>query len=125
MQPIHQSDVTRALLAALDREWAPGSASVVVAGPEPLPYAALVAAVAHAAGMARPRVLAVPAAPLIALAPLSAVLPGLPRVRGAELRRLLEDKAFDVAPMRALLGVAPIGLAQGLAATFGLGQELP
>ena len=45
-------------------------------------------------------------------------LPVLPRVRVAELRRLLEDKAFDVGPMRAELGVVPIGLAEGMRRTF-------
>ena len=36
-----------------------------------------------------------------------------------EVRRLGEDKSFDIAPMRALLGVEPIGLLEGLARTFG------
>ncbi len=122
VQPVFQGDVTRALLAALGRDWAPGAAAVVLCGPEPLPYAAFVAAVARAAGMAPPLVLPVPAAPLIALSPLTAVLPRVPRVRAAELRRLGEDKAFDPGPMRRVLGVEPVGLAEGLALTFGAGR---
>ncbi len=121
VQPIHQSDVTRAVLAALARDWPPAAPPVVIAGPEPLPYAALVAAVAAACGLPAPRILAVPAAPLRLVAPLTAILPGVPRVRAAELRRLLEDKAFDVGPMRDRLGVVPIGLREGLAATFAGG----
>ena len=35
-----------------------------------------------------------------------------------EIRRLTEDKAFDIAPMRADLGVDPMPLEQGLALTF-------
>ena len=117
VQPIHQDDVTRAVRAALDRAW-DGPASLVIAGPEPRAYADFVRAVASAAGLGPPRIVAVPAALLRALAPFTRLLPGLPTVRGAELRRLLEDKAFDIAPMRATLGIEPIPLAEGLARTF-------
>jgi hypothetical protein len=41
-----------------------------------------------------------------------------PPVRPEEIRRLLEDKAFDIAPMRMLLGVDPVALTKGLALTF-------
>jgi hypothetical protein len=39
-------------------------------------------------------------------------------IQPAEIRRLMEDKAFDIAAMRAELGVEPISLAAGLALTF-------
>ena len=35
-----------------------------------------------------------------------------------EIRRLTEDKAFDIGPMRAVLRVEPVPLAEGLARTF-------
>lgn len=117
VQPIFQGDVTRALRSALDVAWK-GPHTLVIAGPDPLPYAAFLRAVARAAGVTPPPVLPVPAAPLMALAPLSRLLPGLPVVRAAEIRRLLEDKAFDIAPMTAALGLRPVPLAEGLAATF-------
>jgi len=117
VQPIHQSDVTRALRAALDREWM-GPDAIVIAGPEPLPYAGFVRAVARVAGLREPRIVDVPAGLLLALAPLTA-LPFLPRIRAAEIRRLLEDKAFSISRMRASLDVDPISLAAGLALTFG------
>ena len=117
VQPIHQSDVTRCLRAALDRAW-DGPACIVIAGPEPVPYAEFVRAVARAAGLAAPRIVSVPPALLLAMAPLTA-LPLLPRVRASEVRRLLEDKAFSIGPMRSRLGVHPITLAAGLALTFG------
>ena len=117
VQPIHQSDVTRAVLAALRREWTAPQA-LVIAGPEPVRYADFLRAVCHAAGFPPPGVVPIPLAPLLAAAPLLRLLPGLPRIRAAELRRLTEDKAFDTGPMRALLGVAPISLAEGLALTF-------
>jgi nucleoside-diphosphate-sugar epimerase len=117
VQPIYQADVTRAIRAALEIAW-PGPEALVIAGPEPITYAAFARAVAAAAGLARPRILPVPAWLLLPLARLSRRLPGLPRVEAAEIRRLLEDKAFDIAPMRARLGVRPISLAEGLARTF-------
>jgi nucleoside-diphosphate-sugar epimerase len=123
VQPIHQSDVTRAILAALGRDW-PGPESMVIAGPDALPYADFVRAIAGAAGLRPLRFVPVPAALLLAAAPLT-LLPGLPRIRGAEIRRLLEDKAFDIAPMRTRLGIDPIPLAQGLAATFAKARPCP
>jgi nucleoside-diphosphate-sugar epimerase len=116
VQPIHQSDVARAILAALSRHW-PAPQSLVIAGPTPLPYAAFIRAVAAAAGLNPPRIVPIPAALLIAATPLT-YLPFLPTIRPAEIRRLLEDKAFDVTPMRRLLGVDAIYLQDGLAQTF-------
>ena len=117
VQPIHQDDVTRCLLAALDRAW-DGPESLVIAGPGALPYREFVRAVALTAGLPPPRIIPVPLFPLQLLAPLTR-LPGLPRVRGAELRRLMEDKAFDIEAMRERLGVEPVSLEAGLAALFG------
>lgn len=117
VQPIHQSDVTRAIRAALDVAWS-GPEALVIAGPSALPYADFVRAIAAAAGLPRPRIVPVPAALLLALAPLTR-LPGLPRIRPAEIRRLLEDKAFGIEAMRSRLGIDPIPLAAGLSLTFG------
>ena len=113
VQPIYQSDVTASILAALEH----GQGAITIAGPEPLPYSAFCAAVAHAAGLAPRSILPIPAALLIAASPLTA-LPFLPRIRPAEIRRLTEDKAFAIDTMRAVLGVAPIPLAEGLRRTF-------
>ena len=117
VQPVHQDDVTRSLRAALDRAW-DGPHALVLAGPEPLAYAAFVRAVAAAAGLGRPRIVPVPGALLQALLPLTR-LPGLPRVRMDELRRLMENKAFSADDMRRMLGVHPILLEHGLRLTFG------
>lgn len=113
VQPIHQSDVTACVLVALRR----GQGAITIAGPEALPYAAFCAAVARAAGLAPRRVLPLPAGLLIAASPITA-LPLLPRIRAAEIRRLTEDKAFDITAMRAELGVNPMPLAEGLRRTF-------
>jgi uncharacterized protein YbjT (DUF2867 family) len=117
VQPIHQSDVTRAIRAALALRW-DGPHSLVVAGPAPLRYADFVRAVAAAAGLPPPRIIGFPLAPLIVAANLSRFLPLLPTIRPAEIRRLTEDKAFDIAPMRALLRFEPVPLENGLALSF-------
>ena len=122
VQPIHQDDVTAALLAALDQNWA-AAESLVIAGPSPVSYADFVRAIALAASLPPPRIVAFPAAPLLAAAWLVKVLPFLPDVEPAEIRRLLEDKAFDIAPARARLGFDPIPLQEGLARTFAAAQH--
>jgi nucleoside-diphosphate-sugar epimerase len=117
VQPIHQGDVTRALLAALRHEWT-AAETIVIAGPAAMPYRDFLRAVAAAAGLRAPPVLPVPALPLRLLAPLTRLVPGLPRIGADEVRRLTEDKAFDIGPMRRILGVEPIPLERGLALTF-------
>ena len=123
VQPIHQSDVTVAIRAALRHPWS-GPHSLVIAGPTAIRYAEFVRAVAAADGQRRPRILPFPAGPLIAAASLPRLMPwgmpwGMPTVRADEIRRLLEDKAFDITPMRETLGIEPISLRDGLARTFG------
>jgi uncharacterized protein YbjT (DUF2867 family) len=122
VQPIHQSDVTRCLRAALVRQWE-APASLVIAGPEPVRYADFVRAIACAAGLRKPFILPFPAAPLILAARLTRHVAALPTVEPAEIRRLVEDKAFDIVLMRNLLRVEPIPLAQGLALTFAPSQD--
>ena len=90
----------------------------MIAGPTPLPYADFVRAVAAAGGTARAAHRRLPAGPLMALAGILRYIPFLPRIRPAEIRRLLEDKSFDVRPMIDTLGFTPIPLHEGLARTF-------
>lgn len=116
VQPIHQSDVTACILAALDHPAAKPE-TLVIAGPAPLSYADFARAIARAAGLHPPRIVSVPPSLLHLAAPL-ARLAFLPRIGADEIRRLLEDKAFDIAPMEARLRVTPITLAAGLALTF-------
>ncbi len=118
VRPIHQDDVTRCIRAALNTEWHQPE-TIVLAGADKVSYADFVRAVAAAAGLPEPRIVGVPAWVLRSIAPLTAVLPGVPRVRRAEVQRLLEDKAYGIEPMRRRLGVEPIELAEGLARTFG------
>jgi nucleoside-diphosphate-sugar epimerase len=117
VQPIHQEDVTRCLLAAL-RHPVSKPETLVIAGPKPMPYRDFLRAVAQASGIAAPPILPVPATLLRLLAPVSRLLPGMPVITADEIRRLSEDKAFDIGPMRTALGVHPIPLADGLARAF-------
>jgi nucleoside-diphosphate-sugar epimerase len=114
VQPIHQDDLTRCLRAALRRPWTAPTA-LVVAGPEAMAYADFVRAVAAAAGLRPPAIVPVPAPTLRLAARVAGLLPFLPRVGPDEIRRLTEDKAFDIGPMRRALGVRPRSLADGLA----------
>ena len=117
VQPIHQEDVTASLIAAA-RIAAPGAQVVTIAGPEPLAYRDFCAEVARAAGF-RPRpILPLPAWMLVAASPFARALPFLPRIGAEEIRRLTEDKAFDIRTMREMLGIRPRPLAEGLRQTF-------
>ena len=122
VQPIHQGDVTRCIRAALAQDW-PVAESLVIAGPEPVRYADFVRAVAAAAGLRRPFILPFPLGALIAAARLTKHVRTLPVVTPEEIRRLTEDKAFSIGPMRTRLGVSPIPLPQGLARTFDPGLQ--
>jgi uncharacterized protein YbjT (DUF2867 family) len=117
VQPIYQDDVTRCIRAVLAHSWTEPE-SIVVAGPAPLPYRDFVQAVAQASSAGRRPIVSLPGPALMALARTARLIPGLPRVETAELRRLMEDKAFDIGPMRQKLGVDPIALTEGLARTF-------
>ncbi len=117
VQPVHIDDVVACLTAAIDRS-AVDSAAVVIAGPEPVTYAELVRSIA-ARLRRKTLIVPLPEFALLGLAGLTRAGPGLPSIQSAEIRRLAEDKAFDIAEMRRRLGVTPMPLAEGLARTFG------
>jgi nucleoside-diphosphate-sugar epimerase len=116
VQPIYVDDLAASLEVALFRSEVIGS-PIVVGGVDVIPYRALVEAVARAIGR-RVRIVSVPAALLMAVAPLTQVLPWIPKISIPEVRRLLENKNFDISDMRHRLGVEPIGLDMMLARTF-------
>jgi uncharacterized protein YbjT (DUF2867 family) len=118
VQPIYQDDLTDALLAALATRWT-APEILILAGPAPLSYADFIRAIARAMGRRPPPILPVPVSALFATQPFLRFLPGLPPVGRDEIRRLLEDKAFDITPARQRLGFAPRPLEEGLAEMFG------
>jgi uncharacterized protein YbjT (DUF2867 family) len=119
VRPIYQDDVTRSIRAAIDSEWHRPE-SIVIAGADRMSYADFVRAVARAAGLKPPRIVPVSAGLLRTVAPLTRLLPGLPTVRGDEIRRLGEDKTYGIEAMRRYLNVEPVGLADGLGRTFAV-----
>ncbi len=119
VRPIYQDDVTRSIRAAIDSEWHRPE-SIVIAGADKVSYADFVRAVARAAGLKPPRIVPVSAGLLRTVAPLTRLLPGLPTVRGDEIRRLGEDKTYGIEAMRRYLNVEPVGLADGLGRTFAV-----
>jgi nucleoside-diphosphate-sugar epimerase len=107
VQPVHVGDVAGCIAAALDRAW-PVPRAIAIGGKLALSYAALIRAIAQAAGLRAPLILPIPAA-LVRVA--AARRPGL--------LRMLSDRSVDTGAMTAELGVVPRDLAQGLAALFG------
>ncbi len=117
VQPIYQDDVTKSILAALAHRWS-GPNAMVIAGPEAVTYADFVRGVASAATLATPRIIPLPVWLLQSLAPALRFIPKMPHVGGDEIKRLLEDKNFDIQPMRQILQIQPTPLADGLRKTF-------
>jgi nucleoside-diphosphate-sugar epimerase len=122
VQPIHQSDVIRCIRSALEHP-ADRPGSIVIAGPAAVRYDDFVRAVAAAAGLRKPLILPFPLGLLVRAAGLTKHVTALPRVQPEEIRRLVEDKAFNIEPMRRLFGVEPISLQEGLALTFAPSHE--
>jgi uncharacterized protein YbjT (DUF2867 family) len=111
VQPIHQDDVTACLRAALGIDWVRAEA-LVIAGPHAVTYAEFVRDVARAYGIANPRIVSLPAGLLRAATRITSLF--LPRIGPDEIRRLTEDKAFDISLMKSILGVHPRSLVAGL-----------
>ncbi len=119
LQPIHRDDVVRCLLAAISKEVS--GAPIIIAGAQPAAYAQIIQACGRSAGR-RVRVISLPLRVMLALAWLTRLVPGMPPIAGDEVRRLLEDKAFDIGPMQERLGVTPCTFEQGLARMRAAGE---
>jgi len=119
MQPIHRDDVVRCLMTAITRDV--GAEPLILAGAAAVTYADLVRACGRAVGR-RVRILSVPIPAMLALAQVTRFIPGIPSITGDEVRRLVEDKAFDIGPMRARLGVTPCTFEEGVARMLAAGE---
>jgi len=113
VQPIFIDDVAAAVVAAVERPASDGP-PLVLAGPTPIAYRQMIEQCAAALGR-RARIVAVPIGALVALAAAAARCGIKLPLDAAELRRAGQDKAFDIAPMIARLGVHPVDFATGLA----------
>jgi nucleoside-diphosphate-sugar epimerase len=113
VQPILIDDVAAAVVAAVERPASDGP-PLVLAGPRPIAYREMIEQCAMALGR-RARIVAVPLGVLVVIAAVAARCGIKLPLDAAELRRASEDKAFDIAPMIARLGVQPVDFPTGLA----------
>jgi uncharacterized protein YbjT (DUF2867 family) len=113
-QPVHAGDVAEAVLTAAERPSAAGHI-YDVAGPEPMTFAGLLQSAADAVA-SRTRFVPVPLSPVIAAARGYELLSKHPRIRAEQLRRLAEDKAFQIDNAVRDLDYAPRSFAEGIRA---------
>ncbi len=111
LQPIHRDDVVECLIAAINKDV--GREPVIIAGAEALPYSDIIRACGRAIGK-NVWIVSLPLWAMLALAKLTRYLPGIPAIETDEVRRLCEDKAFDISAMQERLGVTPCNFTQGL-----------
>ena len=111
-QPVHVDDVVDAIVNAL-----PGTACGIysIAGPEAISYAELVETVGDVIGV-KPRVIRSPSRLTVGMARIWHGLRLPAPVSVAQIRRLLEDKQYDIEPARRDLDFSPRSLPDGLAA---------
>ncbi|KXV26701.1 SDR family oxidoreductase [Gluconobacter japonicus] len=117
VQPINQQDVTRSIIAAIHlllEGKVSGPESLVIAGPNAVSYRTFVRMILYFSGLGGRPIIPLPGWFLVAASHVTRHLPKLPKVAPEEVRRLLEDKNFDITPMRTRLGIAPIPLEAGL-----------
>lgn len=103
VQPIFVDDLIQAILRAVDRPEATRGRALTLAGPEAITWRAMIAAVGIA--IDRPvRWIPLPYSLVLAAAGIAQILPGRSIVTTAQIRRLLEDKAFDIDEATEALG---------------------
>jgi uncharacterized protein YbjT (DUF2867 family) len=112
VQPVFVLDVVEALVRALDRAAAVGAA-YTLAGPEPLRYREMIATIARALGRPATFVPVPNAVALLAVRCYGAVV-RRPCIVPDQIRRMAEDRAFDIAPARADLGFDPTAFDEGV-----------
>ncbi len=103
VQPIFVDDLAEALVRALARPTETSRTALTVAGPEPITWKRMVQNVGEKIG--RPPIwIPVPYGLLFSAAALAEFLPGRPPATRDQIRRLLEDKTFDIAESVSVLG---------------------
>ena len=112
LQPVFTWDVIAALIAALQRPASIGKA-YTIAGPEPLTYREMIETMLREAGLKRP-LIPVPLGILRVAVGLYEKMVSRPRVRVDQIRRMEEDKDFDISEAKAELGYAPVSFAEGI-----------
>ena len=117
-QPVHVDDVAHAIVAAMESPLAARNA-YDVAGPEPLSLRQVIQEASAAVGRS-PRLVPVPLAPALAAATVYERIVPRPRLTAEQLRRLGEDKVFDISAARRDLDYDPRPFSVGIAEEAGL-----
>jgi nucleoside-diphosphate-sugar epimerase len=121
-QPVHVEDLANAIVAGIERNEAIGRA-YNIPGPAPLYFRNIVDLACQAVGRF-PRPIPIPAEPvrrvLVALERRGAGLP----IRAEQVARVVEDKAFSIAPAATDLGHTPRPFSVGIAEEAKLGRHL-
>lgn len=113
-QPVHVDDLATAVLAAAEAPQAVGR-RYDIAGPEPVTFRDLLREAGEAVGR-RPLLVPTPLGPTAWLLTRYERLSASPRLRAEQVRRLAEDKAFDITPAVCDLGFAPRSFREGIRA---------
>lgn len=116
IQPIHIEDVVKCLISTIEQE-ALSHRAIHIAGPQPVMYADFVREIAKANRLPV-AIIRTPTSVVSVAALITQMLPWIPTVTLAEVRRLNEDKNVDIGEMRQLLHIEPRQLREGLAETF-------
>lgn len=111
-QPVHVDDLAAVVAAVLER---PASVNLAydIAGPEPLTLRQVVELAGTAVGR-KPRVVAVPLKPAIAVVHAYETVSRRPRLKAEQVQRLAEDKVFDISSARLDLGYNPRSFREGI-----------
>ncbi|MBX7243987.1 MAG: NAD(P)H-binding protein [Candidatus Sumerlaeaceae bacterium] len=111
-QPVFTWDVVQALVAALDRPETIGH-DYTVAGPEAISYREMVKTILDGTNR-RVLLLPIPMAAARLAARMLGMVSTRPRITLDQIRRLEEDKVFDISPARRELGFDPVSFKEGI-----------
>lgn len=111
-QPVHVADVAHAIVTALERPHSVGQ-EYELAGPDAIPLRQLVTEAGAAAGRC-PQLVPVPLALAVGAVRAHELLSRRPRLKAEQVRRLAEDKAFNINQAAADLGYRPRSFTEGV-----------
>lgn len=116
VQPIHQSDVTKAILSALSKDWTEAN-SIVIAGGSVISYKEFIEIILKHAGIKPKTFIPLPVSFLKTAAFFTKLLPFIPTIETTEIQRLVENKNFDITEMQNTLSFSPIDFKTGITQT--------
>ncbi len=116
IQPVHVNDVVASIDAILKNPQTIGQ-TLIIAGQDPVTYREFIEACIELSGH-RCKVLSLPYSVVSIIGLLTHLVPGIPSITQDEIRRLREDKNFDVTEVEDSLGVKPSSLREGLQQIF-------